>query len=202
MRDGKTKSVWIKRDINSKGSRLDQKWKEEQWRDESCQPLDLSRAEPAVMLLRLSFSSFWSEIKRWLKSSSGFGSRWYADCNYCVNEGIKHGIELVGGQGKKGSKSQTQQTSKILIRWRETSVGILISGALVIKLRHVRMGLMSSSVGGNQTDTGKAYLCAVFGPWWAEWNVLLQRLSHRLLPTQTLERRQTVWTTKTTIKRL
>lgn len=58
--------------------------------DQSCQPFDLSRAEPAVMLLRLSFSSFWSEIKRWLKCSSGFWSFWYADCNYCVNKGIKH----------------------------------------------------------------------------------------------------------------
>lgn len=43
--------------------------------DQRYQPLDLSRAEPAVMLLRLSFSSFWSGIKRWLKHSSGFGGR-------------------------------------------------------------------------------------------------------------------------------
>lgn len=65
-------------------------------RDQRYQPLDLSRAEPAEMLLRLSFSSFWSGIKRWLKRSSGFGGDWSAGCNYC---GTKHGFEAV--QGKK-----------------------------------------------------------------------------------------------------
>ncbi len=51
-----------KKAINSKSFRLDFNERisteEEQARDQSFPPLDLSRAEPAVMLLRRSFSSF------------------------------------------------------------------------------------------------------------------------------------------------
>lgn len=53
--------------------------------------MDLSRAEPAVTPLCLSFfSSFWSEIKRRLNSSSAFDHYWDTDFNDCMNEGTEH----------------------------------------------------------------------------------------------------------------
>lgn len=81
------------------------------------------------MLLRLSFSSFWSEIKRWLNCSSGFGSCWYTDCNCCENEGTKPAIVIVLRE-KKWNESQTYQTPKIQMMWWETSVSVLISACL------------------------------------------------------------------------
>lgn len=113
--------------------------KRKQLRDQSCQPLDLSRAEPAVMLLRLSFSSFWSGIKRWLKCSSGFGRYWYTDGNYCVNGGMKHVIETVQGKTQMNLK-HTKKSKKFLIMHFALCV-------FVSKLRHFRISLRTAVTG-------------------------------------------------------